>query len=265
MLKILAVLLFGLLSHEASAFEREDGFVDLGMIENVIVNGAEVSGDLNKLKTIIPQISAVVRTRSGSETADCSGVLIAPDVVLTAAHCLGAEQNAFAVSVQFGSYAHLVSEVVRHPNFSGISFLPFGKGNQITGFNDIALIFLQRPVKGVRPALLPPQKSRIKGQKPLLLLGFGKTSKQGKKSAKLQWTEAPAMEGSRSRLVVKSKRISCKGDSVGPALEQHASRFVVRGITSVGDCETYAYYTRVSDYVDWILAEIAQFRSQQEI
>lgn len=259
------IVLIMLIAFSASAQHDEvDGYIDLSVVQEVIVNGSDVSGAVSSLKGIVPQILSVQKNKGGSQTVDCSGVLIATDIVLTAAHCFEKEQNPFSVSVQLGKYAYLAHSIVRHPLFSQISFLPFGKGHQISGFNDIALVFLQRHVKGIKPALLPAARSRIRDGAPLIIVGFGKTSKNGMKTKKLKWVEAPASEQN-SRIVVRGSKVSCKGDSGGPALSRYQGRYVARGVTSAGDCETYAYYTRVSAYVPWILDEIRRYRATDEI
>ena len=77
----------------------------------------------------------------------CSGTLIAPDVVLSAAHCLQGEgPNSVAVyvgddpTVDLADHLYLVSEVAVHPGYSSFSLV-----------NDIALVRLASSVTETAP------------------------------------------------------------------------------------------------------------------
>ena len=72
----------------------------------------------------------MIATESGDMVA--SGVLIRPDVVLTAAHCLDGG-NAF--SVENGEESVMIKEIIMHERY-----------NEYVASNDIGLIFLEYPM-----------------------------------------------------------------------------------------------------------------------
>lgn len=101
---------------------------------------------------------AGIGTRSG-----CTGTLIAPDLVLTAAHCTGERRSMpserhFVAGWDRGTFvAHEVSvEVLVHPAYAA------AEGNPPTGA-DIALLRLENPIPAdlVRPLPLWPRGSDI--------------------------------------------------------------------------------------------------------
>lgn len=90
-------------------------------------------------------------------SGSCSGTLIGPTSVLTAAHCVGA-----AMSFTVGSGYHSVRAAHVHPGYSG------GPPD-----NDIAVLILDAPITSVAPT--PLSGSTVGLTAPVTLLGFGVT------------------------------------------------------------------------------------------
>jgi secreted trypsin-like serine protease len=100
-----------------------------------------------------PNVGAVVFFENGEIVALCSGTLISPTVVLTAAHCTTiADQNPnIEVAVTFDPVLSPEAEffeprdVVTHDEFPGPASDP----------HDIAVLVFDEPILGITPAQLP--------------------------------------------------------------------------------------------------------------
>jgi len=98
----------------------------------------------------------------------CTAALIAPDLLLTAAHCLSAGPNnaVFAPGWRVGrrNPSIAIARTLRHPDYGGIGALPFE--------NDIALAVLSVPVAGVTPLELADMSEPAIYDAPVALLGY---------------------------------------------------------------------------------------------
>jgi secreted trypsin-like serine protease len=100
-----------------------------------------------------PMVGAIVAEFDGTKDWFCSGTLIAPKVVLTAAHCTDflASEGLQDVWVTFDPVVTSRSKLlhgsyVTHPGY-----------NPMTLENDVAVIVLDRTVRKVTPATLPDE------------------------------------------------------------------------------------------------------------
>jgi hypothetical protein len=122
-----------------------------------------------------PNVGAMLVNFGGDDIPFCSGSLIAPDVFLTAAHCIvGAEQIAEEEEVEPSFSVSFDSELGEFPEgdfdihefdlAAGVTLLPgepffderFGTGGAARPF-DIGVIVLDAPVTGITPVELPTE------------------------------------------------------------------------------------------------------------
>lgn len=207
-------------------------------------------------------------------TGACSGVLVAPTVVVTAAHCSFAPPvppSWVRYSIRTGQNARFTPErevfgsIVTHPDFC-FGGCAGGAGGGFTN-NDLAVVLLAEPLPGPY-ANLPKEGfagKHFDKTKQLFAVGYGATDPvTGAGFGTRNWAQAEAIVAPGApnflELPVPSKQkygTACRGDSGGAALIGNA----LVGVHSIGDtsCGGPSYATRtdtpaarsfLSQYVD---------------
>ena len=95
----------------------------------------------------------------------CQGTLIAPDLVLTAAHCVGPSFELTVGEPFEGGRKHRILRSFKHPRFADV-------GGGLAARFDVAILQLAEPVAGVTPITLAKTAARP-GER-VRLLGRGK-------------------------------------------------------------------------------------------
>ena len=216
---------------------------------------AVVSGALD---TDDPAVAAILPRRSAcaqpTPTPTCTGVLIAPRVVLTAAHCIN--DPSLRLEVYFGASTvdgsgrfDVVTAVSVHPKFDAKSHA-----------FDVALLRLADD-PGIAPVSMGTFDAVIGAS--ARVVGFGvdgsPTSVPGIKRAGV--TTVTSFEAGSFR-TAPGPSMSCAGDSGGPVLIRaaDAGAELLVGVTSYGDspCKEFAVNARVDavrDFIDPFVAE----------
>jgi uncharacterized protein (TIGR03382 family) len=215
---------------------------------------------------MFPGIGALYSSTFGAAT--CTGTLIAPDVVLTAAHCIdpavtgSAEVPGFTLvhDTITSQPAFTVGErMVKHPSFDINSLPPSGLGDVF----DIGLVFLTQPITAVAPVRMPSTEE-VAGLTPgtmLDLVGYGVTEVDGFETGVMFNGRAPLISLGTSEIQISNPGDiqNCYGDSGGPALVDLGGGVRVVGVVSRSYngniCNQGGVDTRVDSYRDWIYQE----------
>ncbi len=196
---------------------------------------------------------AVVALVEGA-TVVCTASLIAPRLLVTAAHCIpdGALPEAsFGAVPGSGDVLVPLAAARRHPRFDSASLA-----------NDIAVAVLATEMpSGVAPVSLPPVPldASFAGSA-LRLVGFGKTSAGDTTAPRKRAGSAIAMAPSETTFsFAPSPSQTCTGDSGGPAFATVGGIEALVGITSTGDaaCDQRATDTRVDSFATFLQAFVA--------
>nr|XP_003471230.1 chymotrypsin-like elastase family member 2A [Cavia porcellus] len=256
---LLAALVAGVLSHEISTYELNQGRV---------VGGQEAQANS------WPWQVSLQYQASGSWYHTCGGSLISNRWFLTAAHCVS---NSYTYRVvlgrhrlstnEAGSVTVSVSKFVVHPQWN----------NNLAKGYDIALGKLSQAVtlsSKIQAANLPAAGTILANNHPCYVTGWGRLQTNGPTPDVLQQgrllvvSYATCSSSSWWGSSVNNQMIcaggdgvisSCSGDSGGPLNCQGSSgKWEVHGVVSFGSslgCNYYrkpSVFTRVSAFISWI-------------
>jgi hypothetical protein len=211
-------------------------------------------------------IGRSVLTLVGSRGNFCSATLLAPKLVLTAAHCVPAGAIYKLVEYDADQKPHLsdVKQVAVHPAFDMRAML----AHRATA--DVALLQLESPAKGKVPGMLAVPKLPIVPGGKFTIAGIGVTARgDGRsggtiRSAELVATGKPGTL--QIRLVdpvtsgIRDGLGACTGDSGAPVFEEQGAILVIVGVVSwstgpngSAGCGGLTGVTPLTLYRDWIL------------
>jgi secreted trypsin-like serine protease len=212
---------------------------------------------------------ALVVLAAGAPRLICTATLIAPDVALSAAHCLrslGHRTAAFVLNDRLSDAgpetAHSVAQVVLHPGFAVVA----GAG---APRHDLALVRLADPIRNVAPERLlsAVEASTLALGQAVDLVGYGRASRAEDRRGIKNRGRSRLREIQAGEWVIGGGEgvQNCDGDSGGPAFVELRGRRRLMGIVSRSvdpqrPCESGTVHSRPDADAGWIAATLAGWR-----
>ncbi|KAL7644844.1 UNVERIFIED_CONTAM: hypothetical protein RMT77_004661 [Armadillidium vulgare] len=214
----------------------------------------------------------------------CGGALLNNEWVITSAHCVQKENTKYLV-LRMGEFntsseeedqkffETSISRLVSHEDFRMKDY-----------FSDISLLKLSEPVPlgpNIQPICLPGSRNKLAG-KPGIVSGWGRIEEDGDPSDVIRMVSLPIMTNKECEEMFLTGGIlediyevflcagyetgvqdACTGDSGGPLqVKGKDGRMFLAGIVSWGygcaRANKPGVYTRVSEFVPWILEKISE-------
>ncbi len=206
----------------------------------------------------------------GSRGNSCTGIAVARNLVLTAAHCVppGADYKLVEFDAQRQPRLRDTQSIARHPQFSQKSF----DAHRATA--DVALIKFAAPVGAAAPAAVHGERLKIAPGDRLTVSGYGVTEIGNGRSGGTLRSATLTVTGQPGNLQIRlmdplarNTRAgigACTGDSGAPVLAEIGGRPMVVGVVSWSTgpgnsegCGGLTGVTPLSLYYPWI-AETAK-------
>ncbi len=225
---------------------------NLNATDEEIVGGTPTTGT--------PAVMAVSAREPGAESGSlCTGTLIAPDIVLTAAHCVFPDlvgENA-EFSVILGHDITQPETRGREIPAAAVVYDEQFDPNRLTNGHDIAVVLLSEEITDIEP--MPYRRASLDRDMvgdPVRIIGYGLNNGFSQTGAGVKREAMVNLNGYDDNLVRTGRfgRNICNGDSGGPVLMDIDGEETIIGVNSFGFifCLFEASSTRVDTYSDFV-------------
>ena len=218
---------------------------------------AEVFVDSAETRRGVPSVRdhAVVALDGGDR--QCTGVLVAEDLVLTARHCLAEAERTVSCpaaerqihrAVSAGGVRVFAGYDLGSARLLGLGAAIVAPAVDVLCDHDIAFLVLDRAAEGVEP--LPVENQGIARGDFVRLLGFGRPEGQGGRAIRLEREHVRVRVTQGQEFIVGAP--SCDGDSGGPALSERTGGVVgilSRGTRGCAEGSAENVYTRADAFL----------------
>jgi secreted trypsin-like serine protease len=244
-MKWLAVLSFPLLAACGAPFSTAD---HIASNKSAVVGGQTDDGDQGV-------VAIYIQMKDGE--ALCSGEIIAPTVVLTAAHCVAPSE--IGRDAKFLVYPGTDIHDAKKADWLDVADTAYDtkfSGQQPEHGHDIGVVLLSKPTH-IRP--IPVNVDALAHQdigQSIRIVGFGLDDPKHQGGAGVRRQTITTLSDYDETLlqIGDEKRDICNGDSGGPALMDFQGEERIVGISSFGpqSCNGSSYSTRVDAYGDFL-------------
>uniref|UniRef100_A0A1B6DWJ8 Peptidase S1 domain-containing protein n=1 Tax=Clastoptera arizonana TaxID=38151 RepID=A0A1B6DWJ8_9HEMI len=237
-------------------------------------NGKKISRIVGGTRSSVKDWPWMVAMLRRSDNVNfCGGAIISTTHILTAAHCV-AHLSEKDIIVRLGDHDLTVPDETKPEDFNVAQIIRHEDYSNITYRHDIALLVLDKPMEYntyMQPICLPPPGPRFSNIT-AVVTGWGTISFGGPSSAVLLEVPVPVWEQEQCvkafaqiiydtcmcAAAYEGGKDSCQGDSGGPlTMQNEDGRWSIIGVVSWGNgcarAGSPGVYTRVNDYLDWIV------------
>ncbi|WP_413291286.1 S1 family peptidase [Bdellovibrio sp. HCB337] len=231
----------------------------MNLSAHAIVNGEKaLPGDATAKHTV---------AITDEKLENCSGTLIAKNLVLTAAHCETRGEMmyvAFGLEVSENNMAMVDRRpVVNYRIVKGAHKVDYE--NDEFNYKDLMIVEFEGGLpEGYEPAEIAAEDFEVSNGDSIIVAGYGVTHGYHQTGdgflRKAQVVVSDAQFSESEVQTDERRRGSCSIDSGGPAFVSVNGKLQLWGVISRGDenCRKYGVYTKISYYRDWVISVIQE-------